>query len=179
MPPQSRSRKTDAVDLATGEVVQLEIFGDDDSLKRKKAAVRYDWTPHPGRHTNLAKALMQKVWDKDSGYDQNDRDILGFYLAHSPEGVEPLRLTFKEIAEKLGVRQEKVSKAVDKLHSGGLLLLTEKVARVKFFRVNPRAGYDGPAAEQVEAVKDARFPVVPAPKAKATGRPVRREAKAS
>ena len=178
MQQQSRSRKTDAVDRATGEVVQLEIFGDDDSLKRKKA-VRYDWAPHPGRHTNLAKTLMQKVWDKDSGYDQNDRDILGFYLAHSPEGVEPLRMTYKEIAEKLGVRQEKVGKAVDKLHSGGLLLLAEKVARVKFFRVNPRAGYDGPASAQVEAVKEARFPVVPAPVAKTTRKSARREAKAS
>lgn len=154
--------------MATGEIVQLEIFGDDDMFegdgsKKKQVVVRYDWNPNPGRHTNLAKALMQKVWDKDSGYDQNDRDILGFYIAHSPEGTEPLRMTFKEIATKLGVTQPKVSKSVGRLNGGGLLLMAEQVARIKFFRLNPRAAFDGPAVAQVEAVKDARFPVVPAP----------------
>ncbi|WP_031111538.1 winged helix-turn-helix domain-containing protein [Streptomyces sp. NRRL S-146] len=168
MSPQSRSRQ--AVDMATGHVVQLEIFGEDDAQK-KKQSVRYDWNPNPGRHANLAKALMQKVWDKDSGYDQNDRDILGFYIAHSPEGTEPLRMTFKEISGKLGVSQPKVSKSVGKLNTGGLLLMAEQIARIKFYRINPRAAFDGPAVAQVEAVKDARFPVVPAPeKAKAPTR---------
>ncbi|MEV8476230.1 hypothetical protein [Streptomyces sp. NPDC051173] len=41
--------------------------------------------------------------------------------------------------------------------------MAEQVARIKFFRLNPRAAFDGPAVAQVEAVKDARFPVVPAP----------------
>jgi hypothetical protein len=169
--------------MATGHVLQLEIFGEDDTHK-KKQAVRYDWNPNPGRHANLAKALMQKVWDKDSGYDQNDRDILGFYIAHSPEGTEPLRMTFKEISSKLGVSQPKVSKSVGRLNTGGLLLMAEQIARIKFFRINPRAAFDGPAVAQVEAVKEARFPVVPAPQ-KAPARPRRqtatahREAKAS
>lgn len=168
MPPRRRTRQ--AADTTSGEIVQLEIFGEEDT--DRKAAVRYDWKPHPGRHVNVAKALMRKVWDAESGYDKNDRDILGYYIAHSPEGADPLRQTFKEIATRLGVSEPKVSKAVRNLHRGGLLLesVGDRIGKVRFYRLNPRAGYDGPAARQVEAVKDARFPVVPAPQASAPTR---------
>ncbi|WP_326693263.1 MULTISPECIES: winged helix-turn-helix domain-containing protein [unclassified Streptomyces] len=112
---------------------------------------------------NVGKALMKKVWHKDSGYRQNDRDIFGFYVAHSPEGTEPLRMTFKEIAQTLGIRPDTVARSVGRLHAGGLLLEAEKVGRMKFYRINPRAAFDGSATEQVRAVQDARYPVVPAP----------------
>lgn len=158
-----------AVNRETGEIMQLELLGDDtlDALQKIKQTVpvRYDWRPYPGRHVNVAKVLMSKVWHKDSGYSQNDRDILGFYLAHSPEGSAPLRVTFKEISELLGVRQDTVRKSVEKLHAGGLLLEKEKVGRVRFFGVNPRAAFDGSASAQLEATRVACHPVVPAPPA--------------
>lgn len=154
-----------AVDQQTGEIVQLALLGDDDALPRgkRKPPARYDWRPYPGRHTNVAKALMAQVWHKDSGYSQNDRDILGFFLGHSPEGDVPLRMTFKEISGLLGVRQDTVRRSVEKLHSGGLLLEAEKIGRVRFFKLNPRAAFDGSATDQVEATRSARHPVVPAP----------------
>ncbi|MCU4750263.1 transcriptional regulator [Streptomyces sp. G-5] len=153
-----------AVNRQSGEIVQLELLGGDALQNlRRTVPVRYDWRPHPGRHVNVAKALMAKVWHKDSGYTQNDRDILGFYVAHSPEAAAPLRMTFKEISAVLGVRQDTVRKSVERLHSGGLLLEAEKIGRVRFFRINPRAAFDGSATAQVEATKEARHPVVPAP----------------
>ncbi|MFJ5645802.1 transcriptional regulator [Streptomyces sp. NPDC093223] len=158
--------RRNAVDRETGQVVQLELLGDEtlDTLQRKTAP-RYDWRPFPGRHVNVAKGLMARVWHKDSGYNQNERDVLGFFLAHSPEAGEPLRMTFKEISELLGVRQDTVRKSVERLHTGGLLLEKEKIGRVRFFAVNPRAAFDGSASAQVEATKVARHPVVPAPAA--------------
>ncbi|MFE1783825.1 MarR family transcriptional regulator [Streptomyces sp. NPDC059506] len=167
-----------AVNRETGEIVQLELMGGDalDAFQKiERRAVRYDWRPFPGRHVNVAKRLMAEVWHKDSGYSQNDRDILGFYLAHSPEGGEPLRLSYKEISELLGIRQGTVSKSVATLHAGGLLLKKETVGRMCFFAVNPRAGFDGSAVAQVEATKEARHPVVPAPVAQPKSRK-RREA---
>jgi hypothetical protein len=168
------TRRREAVDTDTGEVLQLELLPDDalDALKRK-AAPRYDWHPYPGRHVNVAKALMAKVWHKDSGYTQNERDLFGFFLAHTPEGGEPLRLTYKEISEALGLSQTVVGKGVQRLHTGGLLLEREQIGRIRFYGVNPRAAFDGSAVDQVEATKDARFPVLPAPatrKAPATRR---------
>jgi hypothetical protein len=158
-----------AVDRGTGEIVQLELL-DGEAFRRKipgenpvLPGARYDWQPHPGRHVNVAKALMRKVWHKNSGYRQNDRDIFGFYVAHSPERTEPLRMTFKEIAQTLGIRPDTVARSVGRLHAGGLLLEAERVGRMKFYRINPRAAFDGSASEQVRAVQDARYPVVPAP----------------
>ncbi|MEW2153176.1 helix-turn-helix domain-containing protein [Streptomyces albidoflavus] len=179
MPPRSRITRQ-AADTASGEIYQLEIFGEEEAGS-KREVVRYDWKPYPGRHVNLGKALMRKVWDAESGYTDKDRDILGYYISHSPEGAEPLRQTFKQIAEKLGVSENKVSKAVANLHRGGLLLesVADRVGKVKFYRLNPRAGYDGPAVRQVEAVKDARFPVVPPPQAPARPRRARTQKEAS
>lgn len=161
---RARSR---AVDQHTGEIVQLELLGSDafERTAKQSVAVRYDWRPYPGRHVNVAKALMAKVWHKDSGYKQNDRDVLGYYIAHSPEGAAPLRMTFKEISDDLGVRQNTVSQSVGRLNRGGLLLEAEKFGRVRFFKLNPRAAFDGSASAQLEATKQARHPVVPAPAA--------------
>lgn len=144
-----------AVDVATGEVVQLELFG--------KKPVNYDWQPHPGRHANVCKALMKKVWRADSGYNRAERDVFAFWMWNSPEGFEPLRMPFNEVAGLLGVSQTVVSRSVGRLNLGGLLLEAEQVGRVKFYAVNPRAAYDGPASAQREATKHARHPVVPAP----------------
>ena len=170
MKRRSTTRRLPAVNRGTGEIVQLELLGRESFQQMGTEenpvlpAARYDWQPHPGRHVNVAKALMRKVWHKDSGYRQNDRDIFGFYVAHSPERAEPLRMTFKEIAEILGIRPDTVARSVGRLHAGGLLLEAEKVGRMKFYRINPRAAFDGSASEQMRAVQDARFPVVPAPK---------------
>lgn len=153
-------RHVQAADVVTGEITQMAIF-EDDTLQR--ARVRYDWNPFPGRHINVPKALLAKLYSKDSGYSPADRDMLFFYYAFSPDGAEPLRLTFKEMAEILGGRADTIAKRVTKLHAGGFLLEAERVGRMVFYRVNPRAGYDGSATDQVEAVRDARFPVVPAP----------------
>ncbi|MFE9334681.1 transcriptional regulator [Streptomyces sp. NPDC006925] len=167
----SAARRLPAVDRGTGEIVQLELLGRESFQQgevRERPVlpgVRYDWQPYAGRHVNVAKSLMRKVWHKDSGYRQNDRDIFGFYVAHSPERAEPLRMTFKEIAQTLGIRPDTVARSVGRLHAGGLLLEAEKVGRMKFYRINPRAAYDGSASDQTRAVRDARYPVVPAPKA--------------
>lgn len=162
-----RPARHSVADVRTGEVLQLELLGEDalGALSKPPVAVRYDWRPYPGRHVNVAKALMARVWHKDSGYTQNDRDILGFFLAHAPEASDPLRMTFKEISQLLGLRQDTVRKSVERLHAGGLLLEKEKIGRVRFFAVNPRAAFDGSATSQVEATKVARHPVVPAPAA--------------
>ncbi|MFD4320510.1 transcriptional regulator [Streptomyces sp. NPDC058548] len=153
-------RRSTAANTETGEVVQMAIF-EDEPLHR--ARVRYDWTPNPGRHVNVSKKLLEKLYRKDSGYTAKHRDLFFFYLGHSPDGAQPLRLTYKEIAEQVGGRPATISTLLGKLHAGGLLLEAEKVGRMKFYRVNPRAAFDGPAASQVEAVKDARLPEVPAP----------------
>ncbi|WP_406003907.1 transcriptional regulator [Streptomyces sp. NBC_00829] len=159
----------EAVNVETGEVVQLALMGDDalSGLRepRKPIPPRYDWRPHPGRHVNVGKSLLAKVWHKDSGYDQNARDILGFYIAHAPEFGEPLRMTFKEISHTLGVQPNTVQRCITQLHAGGLLLEKEKIGRVKFYSLNPRAAFDGGAVAQVAATKEARHPVVPAPAA--------------
>ncbi|MFE2529440.1 MarR family transcriptional regulator [Streptomyces sp. NPDC059382] len=172
-----------AVETSSGEVMQLELLGVEalsEALQRKpKIPPRYDWRPHPGRHVNVGKGLMAKVWDKDSGYSRNDRDILGFFMAHSPEGGSPLRMNFKEIAELLGVRQDSVAASVAKLHAGGLLLLKEEIGRMRFFAPNPRAAFDGPAVDQLEATKAARHPVVPAPALEAKPKRTRKAREAS
>ncbi|MBD2829931.1 helix-turn-helix transcriptional regulator [Streptomyces globisporus] len=157
-------RRGKAVNTETGELVQLSFF-EDETVQRTR--VRYDWTPYPGRHVNVPKVLLAKLYAKDSGYTKNHRDLFFFYLAHSPDGAEPLRLTYKEISEILGGRPATISTLLGTLHMGGLLLVAERVGRMKFYRVNPRAGFDGSAANQVEAVRDARLPVVPAPAAPA------------
>lgn len=153
-------RRGKAVNTETGEVVQMAFF-EDEAIQRTR--VRYDWTPNPGRHVNVPKALLAKLYAKDSGYTPKHRDLFFFYLGHSPDGAQPLRLTYKEIAEILGGRPATISTILGTLHAGGLLLEAERVGNMKFYRVNPRAAFDGPAVNQVEAVRDARFPVVPAP----------------
>ncbi|MQS06127.1 MarR family transcriptional regulator [Streptomyces alkaliphilus] len=179
--PQLGPDRREAVDRTTGEILQLELLESDSDQSRTKPPIRYDWSP-PGRHVNVGKRLMSMVWHKESGYDQNDRDVLGFFIAHAPEGTEPLRLTFKEISEILGLRRDTVSRSVGRLHLGGLLLETEKVGRIRFFRINPRAAFDGSAGAQVQATIEARHPVVPAPAPparKAPARPAGRRRKAS
>ncbi|MYS39126.1 hypothetical protein K388_07455 [Streptomyces sp. KhCrAH-43] len=160
MSRSSPVRRGEAANTESGEVVQM-VFFEDEAVQRTR--VRYDWTPNPGRHVNVPKTLLAKLYAKDSGYTAKHRDLFFFYLGHSPDGAQPLRMTYKEIAQEVGGRAATISTLLGTLHAGGLLLEAERVGRMKFYRVNPRAGFDGPAANQVEAVKDARLPVVPAP----------------
>ena len=150
------ARSREAVNTGTGEYVQLQL------LPEEKKKPTYGWSGG-GRHVNASKGLGAKIWHKDSGYTRNDRDVFGYYLFHSPEGEVPLRESFREIGGNLDMRPAAVSKSVSRLHLGGLLLESEKVGRVTFYRVNPRAAYDGGAVEQRLATKDARHPVVPCP----------------
>jgi hypothetical protein len=132
-------------------------------FEKPKDRVRYDWKPNPGRHVNVPKELVKRLFDKSSGYTAGDRDLWFFYLGFSPDGTEPLRMTFKEIADVIGGRPDTIAKRVGKLHRGGLLLEAERIGRIVFYRANPRSAFDGAAEEQVQAVKNARFPVIPAP----------------
>ncbi|MGW4806456.1 helix-turn-helix domain-containing protein [Kitasatospora sp. NPDC004272] len=156
--------KAAAVNTRTGEVVQLQLLPDD-----KRKTVTYDWSGG-GRHVNVGKELGKKVWRKDSGYDQNDRDVFGYYLFNSPEGDAPLRESFREIGSNLGMRPTQVSKSVGKLNVGGILVEAEKVGRVTFYKLNARAAYDGTAVAQRQATAAVRHPVVPCPAPKAASR---------
>lgn len=152
-------RRGTLVNQETGEMTQMSFF-EDETLKR--ARVRYDWNPFPGRHVNIPKEMGIKLYAKDSGYTIKDRDLFFFYCMNcSPDEAEPLRLTCKEIGKIIGGRPDTISKSQGKLHTGGLLLKAETVGNVVFYRLNPRAGFDGPAIRQVEAVKDARLLEIP------------------
>ncbi|MFE3875393.1 transcriptional regulator [Kitasatospora sp. NPDC059146] len=146
------------MNTGTGEYVQLQLLPED----KKDKPVTYDWSGG-GRHVNVSKALGKKVWHKDSGYDQNDRDVFGYYLFNSPEGDAPLRESFREIGTNLGLRPAQVSKSVGRLNVGGILIEAEKIGRVKFYKLNARAAYDGSAVAQRRATASVRHPVVPCP----------------
>lgn len=155
------ARRGKLVNEETGEMTQMSFF-EDETLKRSR--VRYDWNPFPGRHVNIPKELGLKLYAKDSGYTAKDRDLFFFYCMNcAPDQAEPLRLTCKEIGKIIGGRPDTISKSMGKLHAGGLLLKAETFGNVVFYRLNPRAGFDGPASKQVEAVKSARLPEVPGP----------------
>lgn len=156
------ARRTGVV-RETGELMHVDMlpgFEDEHQLAKKPPPVRYSWR---GRHVNVSKALGAAVWQKDSGYDRNDRDVLGFYIFNSGEKAARLEKTFDEIGQELGMNPRQVSKSVKKLHAGGLLLEAGTMARVQLYRLNARFGYDGPAEEQVKTVADMRHPVIPAP----------------
>ncbi|GHH54609.1 transcriptional regulator [Streptomyces candidus] len=144
----------------SGELVQIDMLPGFEDEQPAKKPVRYSWR---GRHVNVSKEMGAAVWCKDSGYDRNDRDVLGFYLFNTGEKAARLEMTFDQIGQKLGMNPRAVSKSVKKLHTGGFLLEAGTMAKVKLYRLNGRFGYDGPAEEQVKAVADMRHPVVKAP----------------
>ncbi|WP_159046450.1 hypothetical protein [Streptomyces sp. MMG1121] len=80
------------------------------------------------------------MWKKDSGYTKNDNLVCGYYLFNSPSGNEPLRQRFREIGTNLELRSNAFSNSVGNLHRGGFLLPAERIGRVSFYKVNPRAG---------------------------------------
>ncbi|MGW0886179.1 helix-turn-helix domain-containing protein [Streptomyces sp. NPDC002671] len=143
-----------AVNTCTGEYVQLELLHPDNKP--------YLWSGG-GRHVAVSKSLAAGVWEKDSGYTKNDKLVYGYYLFNSPSGDEPLRQSFREIGINLELRPNAVSKSVGNLHRGGFLLKAEEVGRVTFYKVNPRAAYDGSSRQQRKATQTARHPVVRCP----------------
>ncbi|MFE2174443.1 transcriptional regulator [Kitasatospora sp. NPDC059462] len=151
-----------AVNTGTGEVLQLQLL-------EKDKNTTYDWSGG-GRHINVGKVLGKSVWRADSGYDQNDRDVFGYYLFNSPEGEAPLRESFREIGTNLGIRPAQVSKSVGRLNVGGILIEAEKIGRVTFYKLNARAAYDGSAVAQRLATASVRHPVVPCPAPKKPAR---------
>ncbi|MEU6556268.1 transcriptional regulator [Streptomyces sp. NPDC046915] len=143
-----------AVNTRTGEYVQLELLRPDEKP--------YLWSGG-GRHVNVSKSLAAGIWAKDSGYTKNDKLVYGYYLFNSPPRDEPLRQSFREIGAHLELRPNAVSRSVGNLHRGGFLLEAEKVGRVIFYKLNPRAAYDGSSGQQRKATEPARHPVVPCP----------------
>lgn len=144
----------------SGELVQIDMLPGFEGEQPAKKPVRYSWR---GRHVNVSKEMGAAVWRKDSGYDRNDRDVLGFYIFNSGEKAARLEMTFDQIGQELGMNPRAVSKSVKKLHAGGFLLEAGAMAKVTLYRLNGRFGYDGPAEDQVKAVADMRHPVIPAP----------------
>jgi hypothetical protein len=147
-------RARPAANTSTGEYLQLELLDKDDKP--------YAWSGG-GRHVNASKKLGAALFSKDSGYSKNDKLVWGYYLFNSPPGDEPLRESFREIGVNLELRPNAVSKSVGNLHRGGYLLEAEKVGRVKFYKLNPRAAYDGSSGQQRNATKHARHPSTTCP----------------
>ncbi|MFD8637224.1 MarR family transcriptional regulator [Streptomyces sp. NPDC059533] len=138
----------------TGEIVeQPELEG-------------YDWS-RSKRHTNTNKSLGKEIWDKDSGLNRNDRDVLGFYIFNSPPGGGPVRQSFAEIADRLEMKRVTVGRCVGRLETAKLLIVAEKVGRVKFFRLNARFNFDGKSTQQRAAVRGVPHPVIPLPEEEA------------
>ncbi|MFD8385249.1 transcriptional regulator [Streptomyces sp. NPDC059679] len=157
---EAMARRTGVV-RETGELMHVDMLpGFEDEQLAKRPPVGYSWR---GRHMNVSKEMGAAVWRKDSGYDRNDRDVLGFYLFNSGERAARVEMTFDQIGQELGMNPRAVSKSVKKLHAGGFLLEAGTMAKVTLYRLNGRFGYDGPAEEQVKAVADMRHPVIPAP----------------
>ncbi|MFI8944073.1 hypothetical protein [Streptomyces syringium] len=145
----------------TGEMMHVDMLpGFEDEEPGKKPPARYSWR---GRHMNVSKEMGAAVWRKDSGYDRNDRDVLGYYIFNSGEKAARLEKTFDQIGQDLKMNPRQVSKSVKKLHAGGFLLEAGVLAKVTMYRLNGRFAYDGKAEEQVKAVADMRHPVIPAP----------------
>lgn len=144
----------------TGEMMNVHMLPEDEPPKKAPPRIGYSWR---GRHMNVSKEMGAAVWRKDSGYDRNDRDVLGYYIFNTGEHAERVEKTFDEIGQELGMNPRQVSKSVKKLHAGGFLLKAGTMARVELFKLNGRFGWDGKAEEQVKAVADMRHPVVPAP----------------
>ena len=153
------ARRTGVV-RETGEMMHVDMLPGFEDEQPKKAPVRYSWR---GRHMNVSKEMGAAVWRKDSGYDRNDRDVLGYYIFNSGEKAARLEKTFDEIGQELGMNPRQVSKSIKKLHAGGFLLEAGTMARVQLYRLNGRFGYDGSTEDQVKAVADMRHPVIPAP----------------
>ncbi|GHH26077.1 ArsR/SmtB family transcription factor [Streptomyces rubradiris] len=153
----------------TGEMMHVDMLpGFEDQQLGKKPSVGYSWR---GRHMNVSKEMGAAVWQKDSGYDRNDRDVLGFYIFNSGKDAERVELTYDEIGQRLGMNPRQVSKSIKKLHAGGFLLEAGRMAKVKLYRLNGRFAYDGSAEDQVKAVADMRHPVVPAPTPESASKP--------
>nr|WP_233109088.1 helix-turn-helix domain-containing protein [Streptomyces sp. 14R-10] len=175
-PRQGAMARRSGVNSQTGELVQIQMLpGFEEPPPPKKPPVSYSWR---GRHVNVSKEMGAAVWRADSGFDQKDRDVLGFYLFNTKRGgpgVETrIEMTFDEIGDVLGMNPRAVSKSVRKLHQHGFLLEAGKIAKVVFYRLNARFAYDGGAEEQVKAVADMRHPVVPTGEAQpAASRPRR------
>ncbi|MEV7082375.1 winged helix-turn-helix domain-containing protein [Streptomyces sp. NPDC093516] len=148
------SRARPAVNTSTGEYVQLELLKEDDKP--------YDWSGG-GRHVNASKKLGAGLWKKGSGYTKNDKLVYGYYLFNAPPGDEPLRMSFREIGNDLELRPNAVSKSVGNLNRGGFLLEAEQVGRVKFYKLNSRAAFDGPSGQQRMAAQHVRHPVTTCP----------------
>lgn len=147
-------RARPAANTATGEYLQLELLDKNDKS--------FAWSGG-GRHVNASKRLGAALYAKDSGYTKNDKLVYGYYLFNSPPGDEPLRMSFREIGVDLELRPNAVSKSVGNLHRGGYLLEAEKVGRVKFYKLNPRAAYDGNSGQQRHATQHARHPSTSCP----------------
>ncbi|MBK3568958.1 MULTISPECIES: transcriptional regulator [unclassified Streptomyces] len=150
-------RARPAANTSTGEYLQLELLDKDDKA--------FSWSGG-GRHVNASKKLGAALYKKDSGYTKNDKLVWSYYLFHSPPGDEPLRESFREIGINLELRPNAVSTSVGNLHRGGYLLEAETVGRVKFYKMNPRAAYDGTSGQQRNATQHARHPSTTCPPAK-------------
>jgi len=125
-----KARKIASVDRDTGEVLEGVVVYC--GIKRNPYA--------KGWVMNSQEALELLATDKELT-GENYRVLL--FLLSRLDFENWIQITQSEIAEKLDLKKQNVSRAISLLNSKGILLRGPKVGRSYAFRLNPYFGWKG------------------------------------
>lgn len=113
-----------------------------------------------GRHTQVDKARVEAITESRA-FTPSQKFLVLWWIGVSPEGLEPLRATGRDIAQRVGMSPDAVGKINRKLAKHRILIVRGRVGNYSFYRISPYISFHGTGIEQREAVKTCNPPDIP------------------
>ncbi len=125
----------------------------------------------PGGFTMISREVTGAVWDWIRNLEAKDRPsevrhAFDLVLLNFRQDTGELSLTRDELAERMGIRSDKVSHAMRVLERGGIILAERvKIAGMRgpgvvTWRINPHLAWNGSLQARADAVKTAVPPLL-------------------
>src|SRR3954465_7878462 len=116
-------------------------------------------------HTQVDKARVEAITESKE-FTPSQKFLVLWWIGVSPEGMEPLRATGADIAQRVGMSTDAAGEINRKLAQHPTLehrslVIRGRIGNYNFYRISPYIAFHGTGMEQREAIKTCNPPHIP------------------
>ncbi|MCD9145918.1 helix-turn-helix transcriptional regulator [Streptomyces albireticuli] len=120
-----------------------------------------------GAHSSGSQARLGAILEDPETFSDAEARVIMWYLFRSPGHGEPVRMMVSDIADRLGMTRQGLTRIVKRLRERRILIERDRVGRTPFYAISPYLGGHGPGLEQRSAIRECNPPEIPAADIKA------------
>jgi hypothetical protein len=116
-----------------------------------------------GGHAQVDKQRVEAITESKA-FTPAEKFLVLWWIGVSPKGMDPLRETGADIAQRVGMTADAVGRINRNLAKHRILIRCGRIGNYPLYRISPYIAFHGTGVEQREAIKSYNPPEIPADK---------------